>query len=1024
MPAGTTPAISASNDSIAAGEIGQVNQYAAPRPPARWPHQVGTPPPAAAYFQHRAEITELAEALAGGGAAVLGQAAPSARAGLSATSGAAGVVAGLGGVGKSQLAAHYARSAMEDGEVDVLVWVTAATKAAVVGTYADAAAQLIGSAAPEDPELAAEAFLAWLAPKAIQPRCRWLIVLDDLADPTAMRGLWPPPSPTGRTLVTTRRQDPALLAGRHLITVGVFSPGESRAYLAGVLDRYGLAQSLEELDALAGDLGHLPLALAQAAAYIGELADTGMTPTAYRRLLADRTTALRDTAPSVLPDEQSLTVAATWSLSIEHADTLRPAGLARPMLNLAAFLDPNGIPGTVLTSIPARVHLAHHRTADRPSEVHTAISADQAPALVKRRGLIARFARRAGTNPAAPSVTDQEARAALSALRRLSLIEHTPNAPATAVRIHQLVQRAVRDTLDPEQHQPLARTAADALLTAWPDVERDTALAAALRANTTALADKAGDSLYRPDVHSVLYRAGHSLDNTGQVTAACDYFHHLTIATTLHLGPDHPDTLAAQGSLASCRGKAGDAAGAAAATAELLKDQLRVQGPDHPDTLTTRMNLASWRGEAGDAAGAAAAFAELLKDRLRVQGRDDPDTLTTRHNLASWRGEAGDAAGAAAAFAELLKDRLRVQGPDHPGTITTRNSLASWRGEAGDAAGAAAAFAELLKDRLRVQGPDHPDTLTTRHNLASCRARAGDAAGAAAAFAELLKDRLRVLGPDHPDTLTTRMNLAYLRGKAGDAAGAAAATAELLKEQLRVLGPDHPDTLTTRMNLAYLRGEAGDAAGAAAATAELLKEQLRVQGPDHPDTLTTRRHLARWRGEAGDVAGAGAATTQLLKDQLRVLGPEHPDIFTTRNHLAFWQARAGDVAGAAAAFAELLKDRLRVLGPDHPDIFTTRMNLAYLRGEAGDAAGAAAATAELLKDQLRVLGPDHPDTLTTRNDLAHWRGEAGDAAGAVVALADLLDDCLRVLGSDHAVTLTTRRGLAHWRSLLRDAGVE
>jgi hypothetical protein len=34
---------------------------------------------------------------------------------------------------------------------------------------------------------------------------------------------------------------------------------------------------------------------------------------------------------------------------------------------------------------------------------------------------------------------------------------------------------------------------------------------------------------------------------------------------------------------------------AAAASEELLTDQLRVLGPDHPHTLTTRNNLAYWR---------------------------------------------------------------------------------------------------------------------------------------------------------------------------------------------------------------------------------------------------------------------------------------------------------------------------------------------------------------------------------------------------------------------------------------------
>ncbi|MET8747753.1 hypothetical protein [Streptomyces sp. NPDC004728] len=71
---------------------------------------------------------------------------------------------------------------------------------------------------------------------------------------------------------------------------------------------------------------------------------------------ADRIRKLADLLPEpgALPDDQTATVAATWSLSIERADQLRPAGLARPMLQLATMLDPNGVPRTVLTSEPAR----------------------------------------------------------------------------------------------------------------------------------------------------------------------------------------------------------------------------------------------------------------------------------------------------------------------------------------------------------------------------------------------------------------------------------------------------------------------------------------------------------------------------------------------------------------------------------------------------------------------------------------------------------------------------------------------
>ncbi|MER5757729.1 FxSxx-COOH system tetratricopeptide repeat protein [Streptomyces sp. NPDC002082] len=770
-----------------------------------WPHQVGVIPRRADCFQHRHAVDEVGAALAHGDTAVLiGQ-----------------VLAGVGGVGKTQLAADYARRAWNSGTADLLVWITASTRTAIMSGYAQAAAEIL-PVPPENPEDAAKAFLAWLEPRATATPRRWLIVLDDVSAPGDLSGLWPPAGPHGATVVTTRRRDAALHGvGRRQVPVSVFTPGEATSYLRAVLAEHGRRDPDQQLADLAAELGHLPLALSQAAAY---LIDTELDCATYRRRLADHTRRLPDLLPEIdaLPDDQTTSTAAAWSLSIDRAGQLRPVGLARPMLELAAMLDPNGIPAPVLTSPPVLAYLAEHRTDTTPP-----------------------------SDPAA-SVTAEQAYDTLRVLHRLSLIDHAPGTPQQTVRVHQLIQRAVRELLPTDRYDQLARTAADALTATWPDVERDTALAQALRTNTDALTRNASRALYQPRVHAVLYRTGRSLGATGQVTAATTHFHHLADTAHTRLGPDHPDTLTTRHELAYCRGEAGDAAGAATAFEQLLEDRLRVQGPDHLHTLITRNELARWRGEAGDAVGAATAFEQLLEDSLRVLGPDHHNTLTIRHNLAYWRGEAGDAAGAATAFEQVLEDRLRVLGPDHTKTLTTRNELAQWRGETGDAAGAATAFEQLLEDSMRVLGPDHPNTLTIRHNLAYWRGQAGDATGAATAFEQLLEDRLRVQGPDHPYTLTTRSNLARWRGQAGDAAGAATATAELLEDRLRVLGPDHPHTLITRNELARWRGKAGDAAGAATAFEQLLEDSLRVQGPDHPNTLTTRSNLAYWRGQAGD----------------------------------------------------------------------------------------------------------------------------------------------------------------------------
>jgi hypothetical protein len=798
------------------------------------PYRVGVVPPRTGFFQNRSAFELPLRVF--GGVNVTG----------STSAGESGVLvlSGLGGVGKTQLAVDYAERMWSAGAIDLLVWVTAGSVDAIVSGYARAAAALTGVEVSA-PEQGAQRFLEWLAGTA----AHWLVVLDDLRSPADLAGLWPPASASGQVLVTTRRADAAMRGnGRQLIRVGGFALHEACSYLEVALA--GRPRLLDgEAAELARDLGYLPLALAQAVAY---LIDRNLTCARYRGRLTDRRRLLVSLFPDrdSLPDQHQATVAATWSLSVEQADQLEPVGVARPLLEIASVLDANGIPAEVFSSAAALTLLAA-RTG-RPVE-------------------------------------EDDAWDGLGCLQRLNLITWEPLAAPRAVRVHALVQRATREGVPADRAAAVATAVADALVQIWPEIERDTVLSQVLRANVDALDTTAGEHLWSDGCHEVLLRAGRSLGHAGAASAARTYFTALHDVARQHLEPDHPSVLAIRVDLANSRGMAGDATGAVAAYEDVLTDLLRVLGPDDPRVLNTRNNLAFRRGVAGDVAGAAAECEELLADRLRLLGPDHPHTLVTRVNLARWLGESGDVAGAMAALEDVLAERLRALGRDHPETLTTHNSLAFWRGTAGDVAGAVAACEHVLADQLRVLGPDHPDTLVTRGNLAFWRGKAGDVAGAVAACEDLLVDRCRLLGPDHPDTLYTRANIAFFHGEGGDPARAVAGCDAVLADQLRVLGPDHPDTLSTRYDLARWRGEGGDAAGAVAECEAVLADQSRVLGADHPNTLTTRAGLARWRGEGGDVAGAVAAYEAVLTDQLRVLGPDHPSTATTRQDLARWR---------------------------------------------------------------------------------------------------------------------------------------
>ncbi|MGI5506579.1 tetratricopeptide repeat protein [Lentzea sp. CA-135723] len=612
------------------------------------------------------------------------------------------VLSGLGGVGKTQVAADHAERLWAAGEIDLLVWVTATSREAVVSGYADAAARLTTYQNP-DQERGARTFLERLA-SIEEP---WLVVLDDVQAPSDLNGLWPPAS--GRVVVTTRRRDAALRGDRRLVEVDVFSSEEALAYL-----RATLPEGLEEAAELVRDLGCLPLALAQASAY---MLDRHLSCAQYRVRFAERR--LAAVLPDELPDEHRTTVAATWSLSVERADALAPAGLARPLLEIASVLSPNGIPIGVFTVPP----------------VLAALSA-------------------AGGR----AVDESDAEDGLACLHRLNLVTL---AASREVRVHALVQRATRDAWSDEHTRSVVTTAADAVAHVWPPWEHGTALGQVLRASAEILIAAGVDHLWAGGCHELLFCVGRSLVDSGRLEEALAYQEELYRTATDRLGSDDAGTLRARAAVVELRGEHGSPAHVVLAEHEaLLEDLLRVLGPDHRDTLLCMQSMANWCGRAGDPRGAVALLEQVLAEHHRV---GDSDTAGTRNNIAFWRALSGDLAGAIAAGEELLADRLRTTGPDDVETMLVRHNVADWHGGAGDPAGALAEHERLLADRVRVLGLGHAQTWSSLSTVAYWRYVSGDRAGAVAASEQLLEVQLRVLGDGSPELELTKENVAGYR---------------------------------------------------------------------------------------------------------------------------------------------------------------------------------------------------------------------------------------------------------------------
>ena len=237
---------------------------AQPRSPA-WPIRTGAVPPLAGGFITRPEtVPGLAAALAPGAVVVLAD-------------GQAGS-GQLGSCGKTQLALYSAESLRRCGQVDLLAWVDASSRASVLAGYVQAAAAVGIDPAGAAGQVAAR-FTGWMAETA-RP---WLVVLDDLRDAADLDGLWPR-GPAGRVLITTPGED--AVAGQpqaQVVAVGAFSTREAMNYLMGLLadDPEQRNGAIDLALMLSGD----PCALTHAGAVI---TTTTQTCRDYQRRYADR----------------------------------------------------------------------------------------------------------------------------------------------------------------------------------------------------------------------------------------------------------------------------------------------------------------------------------------------------------------------------------------------------------------------------------------------------------------------------------------------------------------------------------------------------------------------------------------------------------------------------------------------------------------------------------------------------------------------------------------------------------------
>jgi tetratricopeptide (TPR) repeat protein len=661
-------------------------------------------------------------------------------------------ISGLGGIGKTQTAVEYAYRYRDDYRY--VFWVRADTELELTNSYVAIAQTLnLPLKDAENQDETVQSVRVWLGREA-----HWLLIFDNADRPDLVQPFLPRDI-TGHILVTSRAQDFQDLGILQPLEMAPLSRDEAIAFLlnrTGRIDLVGaqglrpmqgmepLAGNLdgqtvqrrgpgpqtpnsggfEVLDAaespelqaateLAAELGYLPLALEQAAAYLV----TNRVPfaaylTSYRKQRLKR---LEKAKPKLgnYPDS----IATTWALNLKEVQKTSPA--AATLLNYCAFLHPDAIPFTLFTQgavelgEPLATALAD--AADDPLELYDL----------------------------------------LEPLGSYSLIR--VESESQSFSLHRLVQEVIRAELGDAGCQTWVEPLFKAMGQLTPDKDEDLdyqhwATLAPLVNHVQELVNHCQQKdIASTDAAAVFHAIGAYLLERGQYSLAEPLLQKALELRQGLLGNEHGDIASSLNSLGELNYYRGYYSDAESLYLESLAMKKRLLGSEHADAALVNLDkLAGLYYSQGRYEEAEPLLQEALAIKRRLLGDEHPDVARSLNNLAGFYDNQGRYREAEPLFQEALAMKERLLGKEHPDVARSLNNLAVLYYNQGLCRVAEPLLQEALGMRKRLLGNAHPDVAQSLNNLANLYREQGRYDKAEPYLSEALRLCQQLLGEDHP----------------------------------------------------------------------------------------------------------------------------------------------------------------------------------------------------------------------------------------------------------------------------------
>ncbi|KAK0705593.1 P-loop containing nucleoside triphosphate hydrolase protein [Lasiosphaeris hirsuta] len=577
---------------------------------------------------------------------------------------------GLGGVGKTQVALQLAHWVKVHKPEYSVFWVPALSEATFEQAYTEIAKKLAihKSSGDGDPKDLVRQHLS------SSSAGRWLLVVDNADDGAVVFGDpgkgggardYLPESEDGLTLFTTRSREVAVdVAGSDVVELDEMNSEDATSLLQKSLIRKNRVSNGAEVNELLAELTYLPLAIAQAAAYLNR---NQVSVAEYLKLLRgteqDMVSLMsREFRDSTRYEGTQNAIATTWLVSFDHIR--KSDSTAADLLAFISYIEPKSIPQSILPGCQSEEQIVHaigtlrayaflskrgeSKMYDMHSLVHMATRI-----WVSKRGLAIQEAGKAIRHVAKVFPSDDYENRSLWR-------EYMP---------HSIRMLQGPEGRDVEERYNLSYWTGRCLRVDGRIKESVWCLEQCQRWWVDCFDEDHPSRLASQHTLAIAYQAN------GQVKKAVELLEHVVEVRERVLTEDHPDRLASQHVLAGVYQANGQVKKAVELLEHVVEVQEKILTEDHPDRLASQHVLAGVYQANGQVKKAVELLEHVVEVRERILTEDHPDRLASQHALSI----AYQANGQVKKAVELLEHVVEVQEKilteGHPDRLTSQHAL-------------------------------------------------------------------------------------------------------------------------------------------------------------------------------------------------------------------------------------------------------------------------------------------------------------------------------------------------------------